>query len=71
MGRGIAYLSALAGYETVLNDVTRDLLQSAENDIRSIFERGLERKKITQESFDTALSRLQTSLRPGAGRTGS
>ncbi|MEO8217082.1 MAG: 3-hydroxyacyl-CoA dehydrogenase family protein [Acidobacteriota bacterium] len=59
MGRGIAYLSAVAGYDTVLNDVTRDLLRNAEEDIHRIFDRGVERGKLSPESRQQAMARLQ------------
>ncbi|WP_050614998.1 3-hydroxyacyl-CoA dehydrogenase [Bacillus testis] len=47
MGRGIAYASALGGYEVFLTDVDRKSLDKARQEIDSIIEQSVERIKIT------------------------
>ncbi|CAM3673183.1 3-hydroxyacyl-CoA dehydrogenase [Mesobacillus zeae] len=61
MGRGIAYVSALGGFDTVLIDVEEKQLRNAEMEINSIFEKGLSRGKITAENAEVAKAHLQYS----------
>lgn len=61
MGRGIAYVSSLGGFETVLIDVEEKQLINAEQEINSIFEKGITRGKIMQEDAELAKSRLNYS----------
>jgi len=58
MGRGIAYVSAVGGFQVNLVDVNEQALNSAKKEIESIFEKGLERKKITKEEMEAAKERL-------------
>lgn len=58
MGRGIAYVSAVGGFQVNLVDVNEKALESAKSEIDSIFEKGLERKKITIEEMEAAKARL-------------
>ena len=64
MGRGIAHVSALAGFDTVLNDISDDLLQDALTRIRRDLQKGVDQGKITNASMHSALERLalDTSL---------
>ncbi|PYS54415.1 MAG: 3-hydroxyacyl-CoA dehydrogenase [Acidobacteria bacterium] len=64
MGRGIAHVSALAGFDTVLNDVSGDLLQRAMTGIRHDLQKGVELGKLTNTGMDSVLERLalDTSL---------
>lgn len=59
MGRGIAYVSALGGYEVTIVDINADALKNAEKEIGVIFEKGLAREKITQELAKTARENLK------------
>lgn len=66
MGRGIGYLAAMAGYETVMFDVTPELVEGANRWIRETLERGVTKGKVAAEARDSALSRLhlETDLEP-------
>jgi len=59
MGRGIAYLSAVAGFETVLFDADPAALESAKAAIESILRKGVEKGKITEGNASAAAARLQ------------
>ncbi|SFA50097.1 3-hydroxyacyl-CoA dehydrogenase [Parageobacillus thermantarcticus] len=61
MGRGIAYVSAVGGFETTLIDVKEEQLKSAKNEISSIFEQGIDRGKITNSEKQEAEARLRYS----------
>ncbi|GCD82238.1 3-hydroxybutyryl-CoA dehydrogenase [Parageobacillus thermoglucosidasius] len=61
MGRGIAYVSAVGGFETTLIDVKEEQLKSAKNEISSIFEQGITRGKITNSEKQEAEARLHYS----------
>ena len=58
MGRGIAHASALAGFNTVLNDVSDELLRNAQEKIRKDLWQGIELGKLTSEAAAAALQRL-------------
>lgn len=59
MGRGIAYLSAVAGYDTVLFDADPAALDSAKSAIESILRKGVEKGKITDSNAAAAIARVQ------------
>jgi 3-hydroxybutyryl-CoA dehydrogenase len=46
MGRGIAYASAIVGYDTTLYDVSDEVLDSARKEIETIAQKGVERGKV-------------------------
>jgi 3-hydroxybutyryl-CoA dehydrogenase len=58
MGRGIAYASAIAGYQTILNDISADVLANAKKEIEKILQEGVSRGKITHEQSEQALNNL-------------
>ncbi len=58
MGRGIAHVAALGGYQTTMVDVTDDILQAALANIRGEMEKGVARGKLAAEAKDQALARL-------------
>jgi len=58
MGRGIAYVSAMAGYTTNLNDVSIEELEKAAAQIRRDLQKGVETGKIQNSAIDDTLSRL-------------
>jgi 3-hydroxybutyryl-CoA dehydrogenase len=60
MGRGIAYLSAVAGYETVLYDVEASALDAAKASVESTLRKGVEKNKLTEAAANEALGRLHT-----------
>jgi 3-hydroxybutyryl-CoA dehydrogenase len=61
MGRGIAYVSCLGGFETVLIDIEEKQLRNAEREINAIFDKGMARGKITADDMKTAKAKLQYS----------
>ena len=59
MGSGIAYVSAVAGFDTVINDISTELLDDALAVITGYLEAGVERGKIEPEAKEQALARLR------------
>ena len=62
MGNGIAHVSALAGYDVVLNDLTEERLQQGLEVIRLNLTRQASRGQVTGEAMDAALRRISTSV---------
>jgi len=60
MGRGIAYVSALGGYTTTLQDTSRDQLEKAASDISAILEKGVATGKVADHDALEARRRLRT-----------
>ncbi|MFD1019205.1 3-hydroxyacyl-CoA dehydrogenase [Thalassobacillus hwangdonensis] len=58
MGRGIAYVSALGGFETTLVDIKDEQLESAKKELEKVFQKGIDRGKVTEEQRDRALTNL-------------
>ena len=58
MGRGIAHVAALAGFRTILNDISPDLLGQARARIESDMAKGVERGKLDANKMTAALERL-------------
>ncbi len=61
MGRGIAAVAALAGYETTLQDIDADQLENAIDRAEWSFGKVVERGDATQAEADAALDRLTTT----------
>src|SRR5216110_1939492 len=61
MGRGIAYAAALGGYNTVLEDVSRPVLDEGLAWIRRSFEEGVTRGKVDASVRDQALSLISAA----------
>jgi 3-hydroxybutyryl-CoA dehydrogenase len=59
MGRGIAYLAAVAGYDAVLFDADTAALDGAKAAIESILRKGVEKGKITESAAADAIARVQ------------
>ena len=59
MGRGIGYLSALAGYDTVLFDVDEGTLDAARVAIESLLRKGVEKGKVSEADGAAAMARVQ------------
>jgi len=58
MGRGIAHVAALGGFQTVLNDVSDELLQKAQSRIRQDLHKAVSIGKLSDSEMDAALCRL-------------
>lgn len=58
MGRGIAYVGAVGGYEITIVDVNEKALQNAKSEIENIFDKGVARGKISAEMADQAKRNL-------------
>ena len=58
MGAGIAQVCALAGYKTVLYDISPEALENASKRIRTTVQKGVERKKLPENSMDILLVNL-------------
>lgn len=58
MGRGIAYVAALGGYTTVLQDTNREQLDRAIDDIGAILEKGVATGKVADADAIGARKRL-------------
>jgi 3-hydroxybutyryl-CoA dehydrogenase len=60
MGRGIAQLAALGGYETVLYDADREVLENVGMAIGDELGRGVGRSRWSEEEAEAALERFET-----------
>jgi 3-hydroxybutyryl-CoA dehydrogenase len=58
MGSGIAQVSALAGFGTVIREVSDELCQKSRATIAKSLAKGIEKGKVTPEARDAALGRL-------------
>jgi len=58
MGRGIAYLAAVAGYETVVHDVDPAALDAAKASIESTLAKSVEKQKLSSGEAQAALERI-------------
>ena len=61
MGRGIAYAAAFGDYKTVLEDISRPMLEQAVNWIRQSFDEGVARGKVEASVREKALSLISTA----------
>jgi len=61
MGRGIAQLAALGGYETVLYDVAPDLAEAGATALREALEKGASRGRWSEDDARAAASRVETT----------
>ena len=59
MGRGIAYLAAVSGYETVMYDVEQSALDAAKAAVDSILRKGVEKGRVTESAAAEASGRIQ------------
>jgi 3-hydroxybutyryl-CoA dehydrogenase len=68
MGRGIAYVAALRGYRTILEDILPTSLRRAESEIRGNLDKAVELGKVKKEDAEGAMGRLEfaTSLEDAA-----
>jgi 3-hydroxybutyryl-CoA dehydrogenase len=61
MGRGIAYAAVFGGYHTVLEDISREMLEKSTAWIQQSFDEGVKRGKVDAAVRDRALPLLSTS----------
>lgn len=61
MGRGIAHVTALAGCNVVLNDVSDALLAKSIAALSTDLSKGVEKGKLTEEDKRSTLSRIRTN----------
>jgi len=71
MGRGIAYASALGGYETVLQDTSRPALELARDEILALFDRGVSAGKVDGAAAEAAKLKLRIVDATEAAATGA
>lgn len=62
MGNGIAHVTALAGYDVVLNDINQQSLDAAVSAIHKNMARQASRGKISETDVTEALARITTTL---------
>jgi len=65
MGNGIAHVCALAGYDILLNDISKDALEAAMARVGKNLERQVTSDKITPQDRDRALGRITTTTSLG------
>ncbi len=58
MGQGIAQISALAGFKTILFDIDPDALENASKLIERSFNKGIEKGKLSEEDKKAAISKI-------------
>ena len=59
MGGGIAQVSALAGYDVILADQTREFSEKGKDRVEKFLSRSVEKNKIQKVDADAALSRIK------------
>ena len=59
MGRGIAYVAALGGYQTLLQDSNRDQLEDAANQVSALLEKGVATGRVADSDALDARKRLR------------
>jgi 3-hydroxybutyryl-CoA dehydrogenase len=62
MGAGIAQVSAQAGFETLVYDISQEFIDKGIGRIRSFLQRSRERGRLTAEQEEQIVSRLASSL---------
>ena len=58
MGSGIAQVSAMAGFDTVVREVSDPVIQKSHSGIEKVLAKGIEKGKVTAEQRDAAISKL-------------
>jgi 3-hydroxybutyryl-CoA dehydrogenase len=64
MGRGIAYAAALAGFRTILQDISETQLAQGAAYVQATLDEGISRGKVTQEQKERARRQFSTVARP-------
>ena len=68
MGRGIAQLAALGGYETVLYDIAPELVEAGAEGLRAALDKGAERGRWSVDEAKDAAARVETATELGGLR---
>jgi 3-hydroxybutyryl-CoA dehydrogenase len=58
MGSGIAQVAAMAGFETVVREVSDPVIDKSKSGIEKVLAKGIEKGKVTAEQREAAMSRL-------------
>ncbi len=68
MGRGIAHVAALGGYQVTLQDINDEILSKAFKVIEGNLQKGVELGKVAREAMDAAVNRIKlvTTLKAAA-----
>ena len=66
MGSGIAQVSAMAGFATIVREVSDPLIAKSRTGIEKVLAKGIERGKVTAEQRDATLSSLTFTTELGA-----
>src|SRR5436305_4636968 len=61
MGRRIAYLAALAGYDTIIHDADAAALDAARASVESSLKKQTDKGRVTAADAAAAMARLQTA----------
>ena len=61
MGNGIAHVSALSGFDTILMDIKDEFVQQGLATIRKNMDRQVKKEKISQSEMETSMSRITAS----------
>ena len=59
MGSGIAQVSAMAGFETIVREVSDPIIEKSRSGIEKVLTKGIEKGKVTADQRDVALKHLQ------------
>src|ERR1043166_6423363 len=61
MGAGIAHVAATGGYQTILFDISKEILDRAKKQIRENLQKGVDLGKLTGEQMQNALNHLTST----------
>ena len=61
MGNGIAHVSALSGFDTILMDIKDEFVQQGLSTIQKNMDRQVKKKKISQSEMETSMNRITAS----------
>ncbi len=61
MGNGIAHVSALSGFDTILMDIKDEFIQRGLSTIQKNMDRQVKKEKISQSEMETSMSRITAS----------
>ena len=61
MGNGIAHVSALSGFDTILMDIKDEFVQQGLSTIQKNMDRQVKKEKISQTEMETSMSRISAS----------
>ena len=61
MGNGIAHVSALSGFDTILMDIKDEFVQQGLRTIQKNMDRQVKKEKISQSEMETSMSRITLS----------